>query len=377
MGDMDIKNTYFDKLFSTPDLKWLGQNTNHVPTHPAVSRAMHDSIDSEEFHAYAPPAGFEALRRGILDDFEMPDASAIVTDGAVAGLYLVCQAFCRKGTNFVTTDPGWKWPLLFARHAGCEIREIPIYDPATKYKLTAAALEAAVDADTCIIYLVDPNNPLGVCYTRQEIEQFTAIARKVGAILIHDCTYRHFADDHTLAARTYPEGTVTTYSFSKWLGLAGLRIGGLISTSAIIEKLAAISPAPLGSSVLAQRAAIAGLSVKDEWLPLVRKLQRRNQTAIHDAVAKIPGMSIPVYPSQGNFLVIECIEAGIRPEALVMAYQECGIMIRQGTYHTPRFGNRFVKVSTSVPESWVDAFCKRLPDRIEAARGKNDTPALF
>ena len=35
---------------------------------------------------------------------------------------------------------------------------------------------------------------------------------------MHDCTYRDFADEHTLAARFYPERSFTVYSFSKWLG---------------------------------------------------------------------------------------------------------------------------------------------------------------
>jgi len=39
--------------------------------------------------------------------------------------------------------------------------------------------------------------------------------------------------------------------------------------------------------------------------------------------------------------------------------------------------SRFVKVSTTVPAEWVDAFCRELPDAIVAARGLNDVPELF
>jgi histidinol-phosphate aminotransferase len=84
-----------------------------------------------------------------------------------------------------------------------------------------------------------------------------------------------------------------------------------------------------------------------------------------------------VYPSDANFLVVECIGAGISPEALVTSYREVDIMIRQGSYHTPRFGHRFVKVSTTVPEAWADAFCARLPDRVENARTVAADTALF
>jgi histidinol-phosphate/aromatic aminotransferase/cobyric acid decarboxylase-like protein len=124
--------------------------------------------------------------------------------------------------------------------------------------------------------------------------------------------------------------------------------------------------------VIAQKGALAALAVKDEWMDEVQTLQRANQKAVFDAVARLPGLKIAVYPSQGNFLVIECVDAGVKPDALVEAFGEIGIMIRQGSYHTPRFGDRFVKVSISVPAPWVDAFCEALPDALEKARGAGD-----
>jgi histidinol-phosphate aminotransferase len=379
MSTFAKRNAHFDRLFATPNLFWLGQNTNHLPMHPAVRKALSDSLAAEEFHAYAPPGGFTALSHAIVEDLGLPHATtaALVTDGAVAALATVCRACCEPRTNFVTTDPGWKWPMQFARQAGAEIREIPIYDPAVGYRLTPAKLAESVDRNTRIIYLVDPNNPLGVCYTREEISAFCDSARKVAAYIVHDCTYRDFADDHVLAARLYPEGAITTYSFSKWLGLAGLRVGAVVANSGIIEKLAAYSMATLGCSVIAQRAAQAGLAVKAEWMRDVQRIQRRNQAAIKEKVDSIPGLFIPIYPSQGNFVIIECAALGLKPEALAAVFAQRGIMIRQGSYHTPRFGSRFVKVSTTVPTEWVDAFCRELPDAISAARGLNDIPELF
>jgi aspartate/methionine/tyrosine aminotransferase len=236
-------------------------------------------------------------------------------------------------------------------------------------------LRENADRNTRIIYLVDPNNPLGICYTRTEMQAFCEIAHGVGAYLLHDCTYRDFADNHVLAADLYPEGTITIYSFSKWLGLAGLRVGALVANHRIMERLAAYSAATLGSSVVAQRAAQAGLAVKKEWMSSVQRIQRRNQAAIKEAVDKISGLNVPIYPSNGNFVIIECVELGLQPEALATVYAQRGIMIRQGSYHTPRFGARFV--STTVPSEWIDAFCRELPEAITAARGVNDIPELF
>jgi aspartate/methionine/tyrosine aminotransferase len=376
-SDAEIRNQYFDRLFSNPGLMWLGQNTNHYPLHPAVRKALHDAVDDESFHAYAPPLGMEELRTAIVADLGIEGQSAVVTDGAVAALALACRAFCTAGSGFVTTDPGWKWPLQFAAKAGAKITEIPIYGEEYGYKLSAEALAAATDAGTAVIYLVDPNNPLGTTCTEDEIRAIAERAREIGAILIHDCTYRDFADAHTPAARFYPEGTVTILSFSKWLGLAGLRLGALVAAPALLERILPHSQAPLGASVMAQRAAIAGLKVKDEWMREVIAQQRENQRMIVDAFAKLPGFRVPVFPSQANFIVVECTEAGITPEALVTALGEHQIMVRQGAYHTPRFGHRFVKISTTVPRAWAQALCDVLPRAVERARGLPATTALF
>lgn len=377
MRTFEVRNCHFDRLLDTPGLMWLGQNTNHFPPHPDVRQAMIDAIEREEYHAYAPPVGLEELRALILDDLCLREQSVLVTDGAVQALYNVCHTLVEPGCDFVTTDPGWKWPMEFARVAGARVVEIPIYDPARGYRLTIEQLRAAVTERTRIIYLVDPNNPLGVCYTPEEIEAFTDIAREVGAWFLHDCTYFHFADRHTLAARFYPEKSVTIYSFSKWLGLAGMRLGAVVAHPDLVERLAAAPPNNLGCNIVSQRAAIAGLKIKDSWFPEINRRQRRNQAEIVEAVGRVEGMKVAVYPSQANFLVVECIDAGVKPEALCDAYRAEGIMIRQGTYHTPTFGHRFVKVSTTVPENWADAFCERLPQMVEKARGMEPVAALF
>lgn len=375
--DWEERNRYFDRLANTAGLRWMGQNTNHLPLPPEVGAAIRASVESDEFRAYAPPLGFEALRAGIVADLGLAGMSAMVSDGGVEALYGVCHTFLRAGDRLITTDPTWKWPVAFARSVDAEVTQIPIYDPASGYRLRVADLAAAVDARTRMIYLVDPNNPLGTYATEDEAVEIAAIARRAGAILIQDCTYRHFAPEHRLFAPLYPEGAITIYSFSKWLGLAGLRIGAAVAAPELIARLAAAPPNNLGSNVVSQRAAMAGLAVKDRWFPQVQKTQRENQARIRKAVDQIPGLSMPVYPSGGNFVCIECADAGVRPELLVAAMQEHRILIRQGSYHTARFGDRFVKVSTTVPSEWVEEFCVLLPRLVEQTRGRNAEVRLY
>lgn len=355
----------------------MGQNTNHLTPHPAVLAALERSITAREFQIYAPPSGLEELRAGIVADLGLSDMVAHITDGAVSALYHIVKTLIRPGETLLTTDPTWAWPVAFAREAGATVLQVPIYGAEYGYRLSPERLAEAMTPDTRIVYLVDPSNPLGTVATAAEIKGIVEVVRDAGAYLIHDCTYRHFAHEHHLAAALYPERTLTTYSFSKWLGLAGMRIGAVVGIPELIERLAAAPPNNLGSNLLAQRAAVAGLGVKQEWLTEVIKVNRRNQLRIADAVSEIPNLDMPVQPSHGNFIIIECDRAGIRPEALCAAYRENGILIRHGGYHTAAFGHRFVKVSTSVPDEWVEEFAEQLPAMVERARGMNTEERLF
>lgn len=377
MQPFEERNRHFDRLAATEGLRWMGQNTNHFSPPEAVVEAMRRVIDEEGYHVYAPPAGFEELRALIVEDLGLPGQSAVVTDGAVLGLYHACHTFLGPGDALITTDPSWAWPMKFAAERGAEVRQVPIYGREWGYRLDPARLEAAMDARVRVIYFVDPNNPLGTVATRAEIEAICDVARRFDCVLIHDCTYRDFAWEHHLAGAIAPERTLTITSFSKWLGLAGLRVGAWVAAPETAQRLASAAPNILGSSVFAQRAAIAGLKSKAEWFPGILRRQRANQERIREAIERVPGLAMPIDRSSGNFVIVETGEAGIRPEALCRAMAERNIMIRQGSYHTPAFGDRFVKVSTTVPEAWIEEFCGLLPEAVEQARGLNADVALY
>lgn len=377
MKNFDERNVYFDTLVNSSGLIWMSQNTNHATAHPHVTAAIAECVARGEFHLYAPPLGLEKLRQKITQDLGGEGLTTVVTDGGVSGLYHLCRSLLGPGDELLTTDPTWKWPLVFAKDAGARTVQIPIYDPSTGYKPTADLIEEHISERTKIVYLVDPNNPLGSTLNRTEWKAIVAVLKRRNVILIQDCTYREFAQDHFLASELYRENTITITSFSKWLGLAGLRVGALTGPADLVEKIAGGFPNSLGSSVLAQRAAIAGLEVKAEWFPPVLEEQRRNQKEIKKGVDQIEGLSIPIYPSNGNFLIIECEAAGVVPEALCAAYRKHDVLIRQGAYHSGRFGHRFVKVSTSVPADWADKFVRLLPEMISDSRKIGPVPNQF
>jgi histidinol-phosphate aminotransferase len=342
----------FENLMGRPNMVWMGQNTTHLEPPGEVVEALLESIRSREFQFYAPGLGFEELRELIVADLGLPGMEALVTDGAVGGLHHICTAMAPEISTLITTDPGWPWPGRFAGLEGITVRALEIYSAEQGYKLLASQLAGVIEAGS-LIYLIDPLNPLGSCYKRAELEAIAALARETGSLLVHDCTYRHFAAGHTLAAELYPEGTLTTYSFSKWLGLAGLRLGAIVAAPHLLARLTNVPSNPLGSNIQAQRAAIAGLKVKDPWLKRLLDVNQRNQEIVAQAVSRSGLGRILVWPSQGNFLAVDISEGNWNSDDLCAALLEKDIFIRSGTYQSPVFGERFVKISTSVPTEWA------------------------
>ena len=82
----------------------------------------------------------------------------------------------------------------------------------------------------------------------------------------------------------------------------------------------------------------------DEWFPEVFKTQRENQKNVYEFINNTEDFEIPIYPSNGNFVFIEINDPEITPEAISTCYAEHKILVRQGNYHTKKFGNKFIKV---------------------------------
>jgi aspartate/methionine/tyrosine aminotransferase len=347
----------FEALLSREGLAWMGQNTTHLEPPAEVVAALRDCTDRREFQLYAPALGFKRLRELILDDLGLADtrAVAMITDGAVGGLYHVCTALAAGLSRLITTDPGWPWPARFVGFSRVPVTMVPVYTRERGYRLRAEQLAEVIERRS-LLYLIDPLNPLGSSYRRDELEAIAELARASDSLIVHDCTYRHFAQGHTLMADLYPEGTLTTYSFSKWLGLAGLRVGALVGPPGLMGTLTEVPANPLGAGIAAQRAAIAGLEVKFPWLSRLRAVNAANQQVVSDAVTESGLGRVLVQPSHGNFLAVDIGESGWTADGLCAALLERDVFIRPGTYQSPLFGERFVKVSTSVPPEWAQRF---------------------
>jgi aspartate/methionine/tyrosine aminotransferase len=365
-------NEFFDYVYNDEEMIWMGQNTNHLHEENDIMYSMLDSVKNKDYCKYPPPEGFPELKNLILEDLGLNDGNndILITAGGTESLFLCMNDILDPKDNVITCDPGYLIIDNFASRFADHVKSVPIYSEENEYKLTPKLVKQNMDENTKIISLVDPLNPLGSCYTKEEIKEFADIAIDNDIYLLHDITYRDFAREHHLAAKYAPDHTVTVYSFSKIYGMAGLRIGAMISTPNILNSVRTIVINDLGTNVVAQKGAIAALKSKHEWIDRIRDTTRSNQEIIKKAVDNVKGAFIPVYPSDGNMLVIDLEETGVEPVDVAEFLLERKIFTREGNYTSKLFGGRYLRVSFSIPKAGVEKFAVDFQDAMEALQPK-------
>ena len=362
-------NDFFEDVFMDKEIIWMGQNTNHLHD-DFIANAMADYVKKQEYCKYPPPEGFSELRQLILEDLGFDNCEVLLTAGATESLYLCMQALLEPGDNVVLSDPGYFIIGDFANRFTADVRYVPIYNEECGYKLTPKLLKEHMDENTKMVIIIDPLNPLGSVYTEEELKEFAEIAIENDLYLLHDITYKDFARKHFLVENYAPGQTLTIYSFSKIFGMAGLRIGGVISSKPIIDVIKNAVVNDLGVNIVTQYGAVAALKYKDEWEDGVREISFTNQKLIKEMVDEIDGVFLPVYPSDANMMVIDISGAGINPKVLSNYLFKRKIFTREGEYTSELFGDRYLRVSFSIPTEQVKVFCEEFPKAIEALRKK-------
>jgi aspartate/methionine/tyrosine aminotransferase len=364
-------NEFFNYVYNDEEMIWMGQNTNHLHEENDIMYSMLESVKNKDYCKYPPPEGFPELKDLILQDLGLSEGHDIlITAGGTESLYLCMNDILDPTDNVITCDPGYLIIDNFASRFADHVKSIPIYNKECGYKLTPELVRENMDENTKLISLVDPLNPLGTCYTKEEIKEFADIAIDNDLYLLHDITYRDFARDHHLVAKYAPENTVTVYSFSKIYGMAGLRIGALISAPDVVDSIKTIVINDLGTNVVAQKGALAALKSKPEWLGRIRDTTRGNQKIIKEAVDNVEGAFLPVYPSDGNMFVIDLVETGVEPVDIAEYLLKKKVFAREGAYTSKLFGHRYLRVSFSIPQEQVEKFAFHFEEGMKALRQK-------
>jgi aspartate aminotransferase len=350
------------------EVAWLSQNTNHLVPPEIVQPALVSAIRDRLYEGYPLASGQVGLKELVLADLGLPPTTAtIISAGATEALYMSIRALLHPGDVVLASDPSYLIIHKFIQLAGASVLPLDIYAP--PYKVTAERLAEALTPRTRMVLLIDPLNPLGSGYSKSEVRAIAELAHDHRLLLLHDVTYRDFADNPALATNFYPERTLTAWSVSKNCGLAGLRLGGMVGPDDLIKEALRYNTNDLGVNVLAQVAAAAGLSTKSQWFPTVRATTRANQERIRAFVATLPDVRLPVFPSQANMFVIDIADTGIDPvdlqRELLLTH---GVFVRAGNYLSVAYGGRFIRVSFSNPPADIERFLQAFPVALKKLR---------
>jgi aspartate/methionine/tyrosine aminotransferase len=343
----------------------LSQNTNHLVPNEIIRSALENAVRDRRYEGYPLATGDPDLLDAIAKDFGASGLNPFLTGGGTEALYMTTRALLSPGDEVIASDPSYLIIHRFVELSGAIPKNLDIYAP--PYRLSVDRIQEAVGPRTRMILLIDPLNPLGSGYPRDEVRAIAEVAHDRHLILLNDVTYRDFSDGHALAAEFAPEETVTVWSVSKNCGLAGLRLGGLLARPELLKTITRFNTNDLGVNVLSQAAALAALRTKPQWIGAVVRQTRANGARIRDVVAGVPGATLPVYPSRANMMVIDIAPTGVSPDAVQdEMLRRHGVFVRAGNYLSPKHGGRFVRVSFSNPPADIERFATAFPVTMKA-----------
>ena len=240
----------------------------------------------------------QALKEKLSHIKGIAPAHIFLGNGSDEAIDILYRAFCEPGRhNVVVCPPTYGMYEVSAHINDVAVRKVPLTEA---FQLDLEAMEAAVDADTRIIWLCSPNNPTGNSLDRGDIEM---ILNNFDGIVVVDEAYINFSRHRSFIPdlADYPN-LVVLQTLSKAWGLAALRVGMAFSSADIIGIMNRIKP-PYNINEAAQQLASDALEEVEQVNEMIRILvTERDRLAA--ALEKHPLVQ-HVYPSDANFLLVK------------------------------------------------------------------------
>ncbi len=336
----------------------------------ALRKASTEMGQVKKFRGYGPEIGYPWLRQAIAKFYtnlgvHLADDEIIISDGAKSDSSNLLDIFDRNAT-VAMCDPVYPvyldTNLMLGRqpqflHATAENNFLPLPDDRIK-------------AD--IIYLCNPANPTGVCYNREQLQQWVDFARRQNAVILYDAAYACFIDDNSLPVSIYEikgaqECAIEICSLSKMAGFTGLRCGYTIVPKKLRTK-EGVSLNNLwqrrqatkfnGVSYVVQRAAEAVFT--QEGLSAIQTniaYYRRNLRLIGATLQKLGwqffgGVHAP-------YLWVRCPQHMTSWQCFDYLLQECGIVCTPGVGFGQN-GENYIRLTGFNSYTQTRAACRRL-----------------
>ena len=162
-------------------------DSNENPFGPSASAvdAMRGSLSAANLY---PDDDCSRLRHSLAAHHGVPPEQVLVTAGSTALLSLLCQTLLTPGLNAVTSERSFIVYSMAVQAAGARLIETPMHNDS----IDLDAVLGAIDANTRIVFLANPNNPTGTMLEAEVVEQF--LAQLPGhVVMVLDEAYYEFA----------------------------------------------------------------------------------------------------------------------------------------------------------------------------------------
>ncbi len=269
------------------DVIRLNANENPYGAPTSVTDVLKDLV----VHLYPDPEQ-RRLRAKLAEYTGQPVERVMAGAGGDEIIDLLLRLFTEPGQKLIDCEPTFGMYSFCARIADAPVVMVPRRDD---WSIDIDGVIDAIDDDTRLIFLASPNNPTGNLLSEAEARALL----DTGLILTVDETYYEFCGKTLCHLLDEYENLVILRSFSKWAGIAGLRIGYCIASETLIQHLLDIKQ-PYNINAAAEAAAIAALDNRDEVLERADTLveqRKRLEKTLND----LDG--VDYFPSEGNFLL--------------------------------------------------------------------------
>jgi histidinol-phosphate aminotransferase len=290
--EMGLQEKSIVKLASNENPRGIGPRTR-----AAIEAAL------PEVARYPDGNGFE-LKQALAGRFGVDMSTIVLGNGSNDALELVALAFLAPGRAAVFSEHCFAVYPLATKARGARAIAVPAKD----YGHDLEAMAKAIDAETAVVWIANPNNPTGTFAPYEQVEAFLRrVPERVIAVL--DEAYNEYLPpdlrcDTVKWLKRHPN-LVITRTFSKAYGLAGLRVGYALAHPSVADVMNRVRQ-PFNVNGIALAAATAAL----DDMEFVARSYAENLQGLRQLEEGARGLGLDFIPSYGNFISIRVGKAG-------------------------------------------------------------------
>ncbi|MCC6552473.1 MAG: histidinol-phosphate transaminase [Polyangiaceae bacterium] len=329
--------------------------SNESPFEP--SKRVLDAIMAAARRGNLYPQGASELRRKLGRREGLDEQSVLLGAGSAELIDLAIRTFVAPGEEVVISVPTFSMYEARTRTVG----GIPVLVSMTPdAEFDVGAMIGAVTERTKLMFLCTPNNPTGNRVQEAAIRRIL----RLGLPTVVDEAYHELGETPESLAFLLAEfpNAIFLRTFSKAMGLAGVRLGYTLAHPSVIKLLARVK-VPWNVSGLALAAASAALDDVAEQEARMRLL-REGRAYLLRELDRMPGIS--ALRSEGNFVLIDVSRCGMSADAVVAAMLDRGVLVRSLAAH--HAGRSMVRITVGNAEQ--NARCVSLMRQILAPQPK-------